>query len=79
MYVNLSAHPIDRLGSPDGAAYLAECHDALERQGFAALSNFLTPLAVERMLSETSELERVMALQKAVLPLPEHGSTCMDR
>jgi len=26
-----------------------------------------------------AELERVMALQKAVLPLPEHGSTCMDR
>lgn len=52
--INLSRYPIDRLGSPEGAALLREARAAMAGDGALALPGFATPAAVRAILAEAT-------------------------
>ncbi len=50
--VNLEHYPLNRLGSPEGARLIAECHERLQRTGVCLLPGFVTKDALETMAAE---------------------------
>ncbi|HSS65932.1 MAG TPA: hypothetical protein VLS27_16010 [Gammaproteobacteria bacterium] len=55
--VNLKHYPLNRLGSPEGARLVAQCHDRLHRNGVCLLPEFVTEDALETMAAEARAAE----------------------
>ena len=55
--VNLQAYPLTRLGSPEGARLIAQCHERLHRTGVCLLPGFVTEDALETMAEEARAAE----------------------
>ena len=55
--VNLDAYPLNRLGSPEGARLIAQCHERLHRTGACLLPGFVQPDALEIMTAEARAAE----------------------
>ncbi len=54
--VNLERYPIDRLDSPEGQALVARCQADMAAYGVSQLSGFLTPAAIEEILTTAHQL-----------------------
>lgn len=55
--VNLQSYPLNRLGSPEGARLVAQCHDRLHRTGVCLLPGFLTENALATLAAEAGAAE----------------------
>lgn len=55
--INLEHYPLNRLGSPEGARLVAQCHERLHQTGVCLLPGFLTHNALETMAEEARNLE----------------------
>lgn len=55
--VNLETYPLNRIGSPEGARLIAECHERLHRTGVCLLPGFVTDDALETMAAEARAAE----------------------
>ena len=55
--INLEHYPLNRLGSPEGARLVAQCHERLHRTGVCLLPGFVIPNALETMAEEARALE----------------------
>ncbi|HEY5701432.1 MAG TPA: hypothetical protein VIT83_05035 [Gammaproteobacteria bacterium] len=55
--INLSKYPLSRLGSPEGARLIAECHERLSTSGVCVLKEFILPAALDSMVAEARDAE----------------------
>lgn len=55
--INLSKYPLNRLGSPEGARLVADCHERLNSTGVCLLRDFVTPSALSLMAEEARTAE----------------------
>lgn len=54
---NLETYPLNRLGSPEGARLIAQCHARLQQTGVCLLPGFVKPDALEIMAAEARAAE----------------------